>query len=73
MRFTAIPCREIHSGHICYYEIDLRFTLKFELIYDVLVHVLRLNLSGQNLCTVLRTLFLRRNSGIGPIRCYKTH
>jgi hypothetical protein len=54
MRFTATPCREIHSGHIRYYETNLRFTLKFELIYDVLVHVLRSNSSGQNMCTVVR-------------------
>jgi hypothetical protein len=44
MRFTAISCGEIYSGHNRCYETYQRFTLKFILIYVVLVHVLYLNL-----------------------------
>jgi hypothetical protein len=35
--------REIYSVYIRYYETDERFTLKFVLIYVVLVHILRIN------------------------------
>jgi hypothetical protein len=35
--------REIHSVYIRYYEKDGQFTLKFVLIYVVLIHVIRLN------------------------------
>jgi hypothetical protein len=36
--------KEIYSVYIRYYETDEWFTLKFVLIYVVLVHVLRINL-----------------------------
>jgi hypothetical protein len=41
--------REIYSVYIRYYETYERFTLKFILIYVVLVHVLRINPSEPEL------------------------
>jgi hypothetical protein len=49
MRFMTTSCREIYSVYIRYYETDKRFTLKFVLIYVVLVHVLCINPSEPEL------------------------
>jgi hypothetical protein len=37
MTFIDVFCNNLMWGHICHYEIDRRFTLKFILIYTVLV------------------------------------
>jgi hypothetical protein len=62
---------EIHLVYIHYYETDGRFTLKFVLIYVVLVHDLRLNPSepepAQDCC---RVIFCAVN--LGSIRHYET-
>jgi hypothetical protein len=40
-------------GHIRRYEMDQRLTLKFVLIYAILVHILHLNMSKLELVTVV--------------------